>query len=159
MGGSAFGLGNATPMAEANFRNDPEAASRVIRDAHPRMVGLDVTNSATVPYDRVAEYQAADGTLSVVGDWLDYPDEVEDFGGEGPAVHDAVVVADIVDPDILTFKEYYCEVDTTGGPSYGAVVCDGHGVIDEDPNARVAVDIEVDRFRELVTAGVASFAD
>jgi inosine-uridine nucleoside N-ribohydrolase len=158
MGGSAFAGGNATPAAEANFHNDPAAAERVLQDAAPRMVGLDVTNEATVPADVVAEYRAADGVRGVVGDWLDYPESVTATTGGAPAIHDAAVVADIADPGVLTFESYPAEVDVTGGPSHGAVVADRHGVTDADPNCEVAVDIDVERFRELLFAGVDAYA-
>jgi inosine-uridine nucleoside N-ribohydrolase len=157
MGGAALTIGNATPMAEANFRNDAVAASRVIQDAHPYHVGLDVTNHATVPADTIEHYQAQDGALGVVGDWLDYPPEVTDIVDGGAAVHDAAVVADIVG-DVLTYEEYYCEVDTTGGPSHGATVCDANGVLGEEPNTAVAVDIDVPAYRELLREGVEAYA-
>lgn len=159
MGGAALTIGNATPMAEANFRNDAVAASRVIQDAEPRHVGLDVTNRATVAPETVERYRAAAGALGVVGAWLDYPPEVTDLGEGGPAVHDAAVVADIADPGVLAYEHYYCEVDTTGGPSNGATVCDANGVLEEPPNTHVAVDIDVGRYRELLRTGVEAYAD
>ena len=155
MGGAALTIGNATPMAEANFHNDPHAASRVMQDASPRMVGLDVTNRATVAPERITEYRSAGGILETVAAWLDYPDEVVNFGGgTGPAIHDAAVVADLIDSDVLTFEHYPVEIDTTGGPSHGAVVCDKQDVLDRPANASVAIDIDTDRYRELLDAGI-----
>ena len=47
MGGAAFVPGNATPHAEANIHNDPEAADLVFAADWPVvMVGLDVTHRA-----------------------------------------------------------------------------------------------------------------
>jgi inosine-uridine nucleoside N-ribohydrolase len=159
MGGAALTIGNATPMAEANFHNDPHAASRVMQDASPRMVGLDVTNRATVAPERITEYRAAGGIHETVAAWLDYPEEVVNFGGgTGPAIHDAAVVADLIDSDVLTFEHYPVEIDTTGGPSHGAVVCDKQGVLDRPANASVAIDIDADRYRELLDAGIEACA-
>lgn len=160
MGGAALGPGNVTPMAEANFYNDPASAARVCQDARPRLVGLDVTNRATIPPDVVAEYRAAGGVLGTVGTWLDYPEDVVDFSsGEGSSVHDAAVVAAFVDDAVLDFEPYHVEIDTTGGPSHGAVVCDYNRVTGEDPTAEVALDIDTERFRTLVRTGVEGFAE
>lgn len=157
MGGSAFAPGNVTPASEANFHNDPAAASRVVQDAHPRLVGLDVTTRATLTSALGAEFRAAEGALSVVGDWLDYPDDVLDVAGGTVAIHDAAVVADLADPDVLTFESYYCEIDTTGGPSHGSVVCDGNHVLDEPPNVDVAVEIDTERYRALLGEGIRGY--
>ena len=144
MGGAALTAGNTTPTAEFNFYNDPVAASRVIQDGSPRMVGLDVTNRATVPMETIDEFRTMDEPLSVVGDWLDYPDEISN--GKAISIHDAAVGVDIV-ADILEFEEYYLEIDTTNGPSRGTVVCDVNNVREDDPNAKVAVDIDTKRFK------------
>jgi len=159
MGGAAMTTGNVTPMAEANFHNDPAAASRVLQDAAPKMVGLDVTNRATVAPEFVASCREAGGVRATVAEWLDYrPDSGTYPTAEAPAIHDAAVVADIVDDAVLTFEEYYIAVDTSGGPSHGAVICDEHGVTDNDPNGRVAVDIDVARYRDILETGVRAYA-
>lgn len=159
MGGAALASGNVTPVAEANFHNDPAAASRLVQDGGVRMVGLDVTTRAAIPFARIDDYAERGGAAGVVADWLRYPEEVLDVGETGPTVHDAVVFADLVDPGLLSFEEYYCEIDTTGGPSHGSVVCDEHDVYGEDPNTDVAVDIDVGRYRSAVAAGIEGFLD
>jgi len=158
MGGAAFQSGNVTPVAEANFHNDPAAASRVIQDADPRMVGLDVTNGASPAPETIDTYEDRGGGFAAVADWIGYPEAAQGVGQDRLAVHDAAVAAALVDPDVVTFEEYFCEVDTTGGPSHGAVVCDRYGVCDAEPNTSVAVDLDVERFRSVFRAGVEGYA-
>jgi inosine-uridine nucleoside N-ribohydrolase len=160
MGGAAMTPGNATPVAEANFHNDPAAASRVLQDGKPKMVGLDVTNAATVATDygeRLAERPPPGRTLAT---WFDYPPEIMSLTGEseGPAIHDAVVVADLVD-DVLSYERFHATVDTSGGPSHGSVVCDVNGVTGEAENVAVATEIDVTSYRRTLEAGIDGFLD
>ncbi|MFB6299195.1 MAG: nucleoside hydrolase [Halobacteriales archaeon] len=158
MGGAAFVGGNTTPMAEFNMYNDPPAGERIAQDADARMVGLDVTNDGTLTAETIVDLGARSETLRTVATWLGYTDSLDESELEdNPSIHDAVVVADLLG-DVLTFKEYYVEIDTTGGPSHGAVVCDRRGVMDEEPNTAVAVDIDVERFREIVVDALERFA-
>jgi inosine-uridine nucleoside N-ribohydrolase len=156
MGGATAAPGNVTPAAEANVHNDPEAASRVIQDCGVTLVGLDVTMSATVPADLVADPAVEDRWSGLLADWLDYPADVADaVTGEGYAIHDAAVAADLAaDDPVLTAEPYHVEIDSSAGPARGATICDYHGVGGVDPNARVAVDIDVAGFREYVREGV-----
>lgn len=156
MGGAAMTTGNTTPMAEANVHNDPVAAKKVLTTARPHMVGLDATNHATIPPDIIEEYLTSPAPLDTIGSWLNYPPRVREFGpGEGPAIHDAAVVAHLLD-DVLTFESYFVDVDTTAGPCRGAVVCDRYGVLEEEPNVDVAVDIDTDGFRSALRRSVES---
>ena len=153
MGGVYRGLGNVTPAAEANFHNDPEAASRAVDDADPRLVGLDVTDRATVPRDRMRDHvadAAESDPLATVDEWLNYPEDSLDFRDDGAhVVHDTAVVADIA-ADVLDFEQCAVEVDMSEGPSRGASVADLRGVTGRDPNARVATDIDVETYRDAV---------
>ncbi len=148
MGGSTFSGGNVTPAAEANVHNDPEAAARVFQDCEVNLAGLDVTMDATLPFDLGDRIEDTHPWKDAVTAWMDYPEGINDFvEEEGYAVHDAAVTADIID-GVLTYEPYHVEVDTSEGPSRGSTICDYHGIGGEDPNARVATDIDTLAFRE-----------
>jgi inosine-uridine nucleoside N-ribohydrolase len=152
MGGAALSAGNATPMAEANFYNDAIAARRVVQSAEPKLVGLEATYQATLPYDWTDEFADADQPRAAIGDWLDFPEEVRTLSAtaEDPAIHDAAPVAHCLDDDVLTFESYYLDVDTTGGPSHGTVICDQRRNTDNEPNAEVAVSTDTHGFQSVV---------
>jgi inosine-uridine nucleoside N-ribohydrolase len=155
MGGAATVAGNKTPMAEANFHNDPVAASRVIQSAEPYMVGLDATRDTTVSTDMIEKYSGLGEPYDIVGSWLDYPDEIKQFDdGMDPAIHDAAVVAHLIDPEVLTFESYYLDVETTDGLCRGAVVCDERRTTEHEPNAKVAIAADTERFRDVFEGSI-----
>ncbi|PSP41209.1 nucleoside hydrolase [Halobacteriales archaeon QH_6_64_20] len=154
MGGAATTTGNVTPAAEFNFHHDPAAASRVVQDGTPSVVGLDVTDRATVPAGEIEELARGDEPGRSIACWLAYASHDELLAGldesrDRFSVHDAVVIADLLG-DVLTFEDYYLEIDTSGGPSHGSVVCDTRGVTGRDPNATVAVEIDTEEFRSVL---------
>ncbi len=147
MGGAALAAGNATPAAEANFRNDPVAARRVVADADPFVAGLDACNRATVTQAFIEAFRDRPRPLPQVADWLDYPEFVRTTGPTNePIIHDAAVVADLL-ADVLTYESHPAEVDTSAGPSRGALIADLNRVGDADPNARIATAVDTGRFR------------
>ena len=148
MGGTIRATGNRTPMAEANFYSDPAAARRVVWDANPRIAGLNVTHRAQVPPGVV---DGDSGTAETIREWLDYyPDWVrEGVGLEHSAQHDALVVADLF-VDVLSYESAPTDVFVDDGDARGAVMFDEYGVTDGERTARVAVDVDVERFRELL---------
>mgnify|MGYP000680410684 CR=1 FL=1 len=148
MGGTVHATGNRTPMAEANFHSDPAAARRVVRDANPKIAGLNVTHRAQVPPDVVDGGSAA---AEAVRTWLDYyPDQVrESVGLDHAAQHDALVVAELF-ADVLDYEAAPTDVVVADGDARGAVMFDEYGLTDADRSARVAVDVDVERFREVL---------
>lgn len=156
MGGAAMTGGNVTPMAEYNFYHDPEAAHRVVRDGDPRLVGLDVTDRATLRGETLRELAAGPDPLRTVAGWLAYtePENVADALAEGdpPGTHDATVGVELLG-GVLDFERHHATVETCGS-CRGTLVVDERGVTGGDANVDVALDIDVPAFRETLLSGL-----
>ena len=151
--GGAIAEGNVTPAAEFNVWADPEAARRVFESGlDVTMVGLDVTHKALVLPEHSERLRAAGATGRLVAELLDffggYHREV--YGFPGPPVHDAVAVAHVIDPGLLRTLPRHVAVEC------GSELCRGRTVVDlwrrtgRQPNAHVAVELDAQRFAELV---------
>jgi inosine-uridine nucleoside N-ribohydrolase len=156
MGGAALCPGNVTPAAEFNFYVDPEAVSRVFRDATPRVVGLDVTAAATVPVATIEEFAAAGEPQRTLAAWLGYS-EIEAIRdgalASDRAIHDATVIVDLLD-DVLDYREVPVAVDTGDGPFRGAIAPDIEGTTDDLPTARVALDVDESTHRGRIVDAI-----
>ena len=78
------------------------------------------------------------------------------FGFDAPPLHDPVAVARVIDPAMVTTVEANVAVELAGTHTGGATVVDLHGVTGRQPNARVAVGLDADRFWDLIVAAVAT---
>ena len=145
MGGSSA-AGNVTPHAEYNAWADPEAATRVLAGGELPivLVGLPVTGRATLGSRTAAALRAG----SPLGAQLS---AMIDGYGSGPvaqrALHDLVALAAVLDPTLVATRPATVAVDTAHGPTRGATEI---GPADATAPVRVAVDLDVDRLRELL---------
>jgi inosine-uridine nucleoside N-ribohydrolase len=125
MGGSLSG-GNITPAAEFNIYVDPEAARIVFQSGIPlTMVGLDVTRKTTLTDDHVRVLETAHNPVSqaaakIARKAIEHNREMGFV--VGPNMHDSLAVAAFLDPSLLTFKEYYVDVETAGELTAGETV-------------------------------------
>ncbi len=158
MGGALKTTGNVTPMASFNFYVDAVAASRVVRDADPHIVGLDVTEPAYIPMTQLESLRGVSENLDTIVEIFSFTEEEvkEKFGQAGVIASDAVLTAHLA-ADILGFEQAFVEVDTSYGPSRGATVYDEHGVRNQPPNANVALDIDIETYRETVLSALETF--
>ena len=117
MGGSLSG-GNITPAAEFNIYVDPEAARIVFQSGIPiTMVGLDVTRKTSLTEDHLRELQAGQNPVSqaaatIARNAIQHNRERGFL--VGPNMHDSLAIAGFIDPSLLTLKEFYVDVETTG---------------------------------------------
>jgi pyrimidine-specific ribonucleoside hydrolase len=158
MGGS-IAEGNVTPAAEFNIWADPEAAAAVFGSGlDVTMIGLDVTHQAllTTPYaERLRATGPVGAFVSELAEFFHHFHR-ETYGFAGPPVHDAVAVAHVVWPDLL--QTIHCNVEI----ELDSELCRGRTVVDRwrrtgnAPNAHVAVDIEEERFLELLVERIGS---
>jgi pyrimidine-specific ribonucleoside hydrolase len=159
--GGAIGEGNRTPAAEFNIWADPEAAQRVFLEGlDTTMVGLDVTHRALITDAHTERMRSAGRVGKVVAELMDfyarfhksrYPDL------DGSPMHDPVCVAHVIDPSLMTVLNAFIEIDCSGGPSWGRTNVDWRGREHfGDPNAKVGVDIDGERFAELIVERISS---
>ncbi len=157
MGGSAFVPGNITPLASANFHGDPHAARKVIRDTDPTVVGVDVTEDATLPADWIDSIPRESARGECVHAWCTYyaEEDLARYGIETAAIHDALAVAAVADPSVIDTERYHMEVGADEGLARGALACDAQGVTGEEPNGAFAVEADLERYREMMRRAVA----
>jgi inosine-uridine nucleoside N-ribohydrolase len=157
--GGAIGEGNTTPAAEFNIWVDPEAASRVFQSGvEVTMVGLDVTHRALMTPDHTQRLAAAGRAGKLVADLYDFYARFHEsrYGWDGAPVHDAVAVAHVIDSTLLTTTHCGVVIDTGPEPSRGRTHVDTRHAMGWAPNCHAAVEIEGDRFLELLITRIAS---
>lgn len=161
--GGAIGLGNVTPAAEFNIGADPEAARAVFESGVPiTMVPLETTHRALATVAVMDRISALDFPLAhLCVELLAFFAEtyLRVFGFAAPALHDPCAVAWLIDPSIVPTRRMRVDVETRAEFSYGRTICDVHGVTGRAPNVEVGVDLEVDRFWDLMIGAVASYRE
>jgi inosine-uridine nucleoside N-ribohydrolase len=152
--GGAIGEGNTTPAAEFNVWADPEAARRVFDSGvDVTMVGLDVTHRALVTPAHAERLRASGRAGRLAAELVDFYSQFHrrvypELGGS--PMHDAVAVAHVIDPTLLEVVPARIEVDCAWSAGRGRTDVDTRRRGGLEPNAQVAVDIDGDRFLELL---------
>jgi inosine-uridine nucleoside N-ribohydrolase len=167
MGGSITG-GNVDGAAEANIYNDPEAAQIVFNAGWTvTMIGSDVGERTLITRKDVTQLRANHAPESdFVAKLADfYVARSEKSGYPGAAMYDPLAVATVIDPTLVTLRSMHVDVETKGEFTRGETVANRRGsdennvlhgdhyeiegVIPLQPNARVCVASDADRFVRL----------
>ena len=152
MGGS-IGIGNCTPSAEFNIYADPEAAKVVFESGIDIiMVGLDATHKALVFEADIEEiFSFKNGPSDLIGEcMLSHLEFYKRRGFKGAALHDPSTVAAVIDESLIKTQYLNVEIETKGEFTSGKTVVDVNRVTGKKPNVHVAIDIDRDRFINLV---------
>jgi inosine-uridine nucleoside N-ribohydrolase len=124
------------------------------------MIGLDVTHQAMLSAERAEALRGTGRAGGVVADLHAFYRRfhLEVYGHDDTPVHDALAVAHVIDPNLLTLERLNVEVDITQGPGRGRTVVDQLKRLGREPNARVAMDVDADGFIDLLTERIGSLA-
>jgi inosine-uridine nucleoside N-ribohydrolase len=152
--GGANRYGNVTPRAEFNVWADPEAARAVINSGIRKitLVPLDATHQALVSLDDCAALRAlgtpaGDAAATFTGRRIHGYDTTQPMKRPNAApVHDALAVASLVDPSVITTHHLHVDVETKGELTVGETVVDTNFRSRREPNVDVALDADERRF-------------
>jgi inosine-uridine nucleoside N-ribohydrolase len=172
MGGSITG-GNVNAAAEANIYNDPEAAQVVFQAGWPvTMVGLEVGDKAMLTPKHLDRLKQTHGPINdFIAAVLKYlVDLSAKFGEAGTPMYDPSAVAVAIDATLVKTKAMHVDVETRGDFTRGETVGNRRGYIERnvlhgdryviegadkvEPNAKVCVDVDAERFLELFVSRI-----
>ncbi|MGH2461890.1 MAG: nucleoside hydrolase [Chloroflexota bacterium] len=161
MGGAIGVPGNASPVAEANFFADPEAARAVLSAGLPiTLVPLDVTEQVAIDRPRLdALRRPHAGRHSPVSDFaleiLDfYLRACESYGRSAAALHDPLAVAIAAVPELADTTPLAVEIPTLDPLTAGQCVVDRRPRSarrpEPTPNVQACLQVLVDPARQLI---------
>ncbi|HSL00733.1 MAG TPA: nucleoside hydrolase [Rubrobacteraceae bacterium] len=156
MAGS-IGLGNTTPAAEFNVYVDPESAREVFESGlEITMIGLDVTHQAGASPGERERLRSVGTVGGVVAGLLEFFAETYErvFDFDSPPLHDPVAVAAVLEPGVLNTRPMRVDVECESELTRGETVCDFYGVTGRPPNAEVGVELDRERFFEILYHGL-----
>ena len=161
--GGAYTNGNVTPAAEFNIIADADAAYVCFTNGRPiTMMGLDVTRKVLC-YPEIVDRMEKIGNKAsqLFADLMRFfcKTQKEVFGWEGGPLHDPVTIAWLIDPSVVTLKPMHAEIDIRSVQSYGRTNCDFFGYGGQEPTANVAIDIDAEKFWDIVEAGLKRYSE
>src|SRR5580700_5950194 len=172
MGGSITG-GNVNAAAEANIYNDPEAAQIVFHAGWPlTMVGLDVGDKTLLSPKYLEQLGQTHGPVNdfiyQVAHYL--IDLSAQFGSDGTPMYDPLAVGVAIDATLVKAPPMHVDVETRGEFTRGETVANRHNMVERnvlqgdrymvegvdkvEPNAKVCVDVDADRFLQLFVSRI-----
>jgi pyrimidine-specific ribonucleoside hydrolase len=158
--GGAIAEGNITPAAEFNAFVDPEAAAIVFGSGIPvTMIGLDVTHKALFTRehaDRLRDAGAAGRAVAELSDFFQRFHESR-YAFDGSPIHDALAVAHVIDPTLVTTLSCNIAIETASEHCDGRTVVDRWLVLEDAPrNAHAGIDVDAARFLELLVERIST---
>ena len=157
--GGAIAEGNVTPAAEFNAFVDPEAAAAVFGSGIPvTMIGLDVTHKALFDSGHAERLRGTGAAGRAVAELADFFLEFhrQRYRFDGAPIHDAMAVAHVIDPTLVETLHCNVAIETASQFCDGRTVVDRWLVSDRPRNAHVGIDVDAQRFLELLVERIAS---
>ena len=122
------------------------------------MIGLDVTHRALFTRAHAARVRDAGRAGRAVAELSDFFQRFHEgrYRFDGSPIHDAMAVAHVVDPTLVTTLHCNVAIETASRYCDGRTVVDRWGVTGGPLNAHVGVDVDATRFLELLVERIAS---
>lgn len=156
MGTAGLGSGNVSPVAEFNIWQDAEAA-RIVTESglsHIIYVGWDACLGASMLNAQEIEkirMGSEIGRFSIECNKQLMEMNRARFGDNCLDMADPAAMAAALFPEcIKKCEKYYCEVDTSNGPSYGAMLVDVNYFSGKEPNVYICSELYSYKYKEYI---------
>ena len=153
MAGTIHHPGNATPSSEYNVFCDPEAFDILIRSGIDlTIIPLDVTYKCLFTKAHVERLR---GSKAEIHDFIErstafYMEFHAEYQGiQGCAINDPLAAAILVNPKLVTFRDYYLDIELHGEFTTAKISADHFSATGNAPNAKVAMEVDVDGFMDF----------
>ncbi|MDX6485311.1 MAG: pyrimidine-specific ribonucleoside hydrolase [Gaiellaceae bacterium] len=159
--GGAIAEGNVTPAAEFNAFVDPEAAAAVFASGITvTLIGLDITHKALFTRAHADRLRGAGKAGRAVAELSDFFQRFHEsrYGFDGSPIHDALAVAEVIDPSLVTTVHCNTEIETASQHCDGRTVVDRWRVTDGPKNCYAGIDVDAERFLELLVQRISTLA-
>lgn len=156
MGTAGLGVGNVSPVAEFNIWQDAEAAKIVTESGLNEIiyVGWDAClgESMLNPQEIEEIYNGGElGKFSIECNKNLMEMNRERFGDNYLDMADPAAMAAALYPECIeACDKYYCEVDTSAGPSYGAMLVDVNHFSGKEPNVYICSKLYPDKYKDYI---------
>lgn len=153
MAGTIHYPGNATPSSEYNVFCDPESFDILLRSGIDlTIIPLDVTYQCLFTKAHVARLDSAREDIRTFIDrstsfYMEFHAEYQ--GIQGCAINDPLAAAILVKPDLVTFRDYYVDIELHGEFTTAKISADHFNATGIAPNAKVAMEVNVDAFMDF----------
>ena len=156
MASAGLGWGNVSPVAEFNIWQDPEAC-KIVLDSQIRekvFVGWDAClDEAMLTSQEIDEIRESGplGRFCIDSNIVLMNMNKERFGSKCLDMADpAAMAAALYPPCIMDYDKYYCEVDISKGPCYGALLVDNFRFSGKQPNAYIVSRLKPDLYKQYI---------
>ena len=157
--GGAIAEGNVTPAAEFNAFVDPEAAAAVFASGIDiTLIGLDITHKALFTGEHAERLRGTGRAGKAVAELADFflGFHRTRYAFDGSPIHDAMAVAQVIDPSLVETVHCNVEIETASQFCDGRTVVDRWEVTDGPRNCHAGVDVDADRFLELLVERIST---
>lgn len=160
MAGTFHYPGNATPSSEYNVFCDPEAFDILLRSGLDlTIVPLDVTYKCIFTKSHIERLAGAREDIHTFIDrstafYMEFHAEYQ--GIQGCAINDPLAAAILVKPDLVTFRDYYVDIELHGDFTTAKLSADHFAATGNPPNAKVAMEVDVEAFMDFFIERVKS---